>query len=241
MDRDWDEKRVSDSHEFSIMTTLADLSRRCFRIIVGIHTAFFLSAGVYVLALDKYRWRWSCSRKWTPGENELLSFDDVNESPLFECILLGQFVYEFSLVSMAGTVNALLVTLVSNKVKIYNIENLFFVTHYMVVTIFHSQILHVGGQIDIMRQEATRKVSDNSNSTVIEIKNLIFRHQKIINLSDDIENLFLLISLMQFLWNTLIICCSGFMIIIVNIINCVSKIFAVNNPLLFFFLSRLIL
>lgn len=48
------------------------------------------------------------------------------------------------------------------------------------------------------------------------IKTLIHRHQRIIALSADIETLFSYIALMQFLWNTLVICCLGFLIVTVS-------------------------
>lgn len=76
----------------------------------------------------------------------------------------------------------------------------------------------MGGQIDIMRQTIIEEVSKStgSDNSLTAIKNLIHKHRKIITISNDIENLFSSISLMQLLWNTLIICCAGFMIIIVR-------------------------
>ncbi|KAL0111075.1 hypothetical protein PUN28_012802 [Cardiocondyla obscurior] len=53
-----------------------------------------------------------------------------------------------------------------------------------------------------------------SRSSLTVIKNLINRHQKIIDLSDNIEDLFSNIALLQFIWNTLVICCIGFVIVI---------------------------
>lgn len=49
------------------------------------------------------------------------------------------------------------------------------------------------------------------------IKALVRRHQRIIALSTDIESLFSYIALMQFLWNTLVICSLGFIIVSVSI------------------------
>lgn len=83
---------------------------------------------------------------------------------------------------------------------------------------FFLQILHVSGQIDIMRQDIS-EISNSKydrNTTLIIIKTLICKHQKIITLSENIENLFSYIALMQLLWNTLVICCTGFVIIIVS-------------------------
>ncbi|XP_011694610.1 PREDICTED: odorant receptor 13a-like [Wasmannia auropunctata] len=109
------------------------------------------------------------------------------ESPFFECILAWQIFYLITLASVVGMINALLATL----------------------------ILHVGGQIDIMRQAIMEVHSNDELGTSLTVlSDLIHRHRKIINLSDDIENLFSTIGLLQLLWNTLIICCMGFMIIL---------------------------
>lgn len=48
------------------------------------------------------------------------------------------------------------------------------------------------------------------------VKMLIIRHQRIISFSKNIEALFSNIALIQFLSNTLIICCLGFLIVIVS-------------------------
>lgn len=53
-------------------------------------------------------------------------------------------------------------------------------------------------------------------STFLVIRDLICKHQKIIALSENIENLYTYIALMQVLWNTLVMCCTGFVIIIVS-------------------------
>ncbi|XP_014486965.1 PREDICTED: odorant receptor 22c-like, partial [Dinoponera quadriceps] len=77
-------------------------------------------------------------------------------------------------------------------------------------------VLHVSGQIDIMRQDLVEFSSSKSDPTkfFMIIKGLIHKHQRIIILSENIENLFSLIALMQILLNTIVICCTGFVIII---------------------------
>lgn len=73
-----------------------------------------------------------------------------------------------------------------------------------------------------MRQdlaEISKREYDHSTFLII-IKDLICKHQRIIALSDNIENLYNQIALMQFLWNTLVICCTGFLIIIVSNLGC---------------------
>ncbi|XP_014487596.1 PREDICTED: odorant receptor 4-like, partial [Dinoponera quadriceps] len=77
-------------------------------------------------------------------------------------------------------------------------------------------VLHVCGQIDIVRQklgEITRKDIERGVSRSI-VKRLIVRHQRIISFSQNIEAFFSNIALVQFVSNTVIICCLGFLIVI---------------------------
>ncbi|KAF3054434.1 Odorant receptor 133 [Nylanderia fulva] len=178
---------INDSYA-STMINVADLSRRCSNVMISINAlaAFFLSIGEHLLQSMNDANRVDNNSRELPIKMEFPF--DVSESPIFECFLVGQFLYELVLASIVGMVNALLVSL----------------------------ILHVSGQIDIMRQDIT-EISNNKydpNTSLIVIKNLICKHQKIITLSENIENLFSYIALMQLLWNTLVICCTGFVIII---------------------------
>ncbi|XP_011694674.1 PREDICTED: odorant receptor 82a-like [Wasmannia auropunctata] len=111
------------------------------------------------------------------------------KSPIFECFLIGQFLYDMVIAFVVGLINALLVALV----------------------------LHVSGQIDIMQQDLI-EISNGKydhNIFLSVIKDLICKHQKIITLSENIENLYTNIALIQVLWNTLVMCCTGFVIVIV--------------------------
>ncbi|KAL0133987.1 hypothetical protein PUN28_001121 [Cardiocondyla obscurior] len=172
------------SESYSILTTVAAQSRRYSFVLIGIH----ILAGFF-LSIGAYAIRTmnkaDNSREF-PIKMEF-SFE-VLESPLFECVLATQIFYTLSLASVVGMINALLATLV----------------------------IHVGGQVDIMKQ-AIMKVHgdvDELGTSLTVLSNLIQRHRKIIALADDIENLFSVISLLQLLWNTLIICCAGFMMIL---------------------------
>ncbi|KAG5326898.1 OR13A protein, partial [Acromyrmex heyeri] len=178
---------INNSYE-STMMSVADLSHRCTNVMISINAlaAFFLSIGEHLLqSIGDINGVDNNSRE-LPIKMEFPF--DVSESPIFECFLIGQFLYELVLASIVGMMNALLVSL----------------------------ILHVSGQIDIMQQD----INEISNSkydpslSLIVIKDLICKHQKIITLSENIENLYTYIALMQLLWNTLVICCTGFMIII---------------------------
>ncbi|XP_035741910.1 odorant receptor 85c-like [Vespa mandarinia] len=115
---------------------------------------------------------------------------DTTKSPIYELINVIQFIQEFMAASMSSMLSALLVTL----------------------------ILHVDGQVEII----CRQLSDISsiirkgeyNSEILKI--LIYKHQRIIAFTDNIENIFTYIALIQFLSNTLVICSLGFMIVTVN-------------------------
>ncbi|CAL1674365.1 unnamed protein product [Lasius platythorax] len=112
----------------------------------------------------------------------------IESKSVYVAVLVTQFIHQTSTASMAGVLNSLLITLV----------------------------LHVGGQIDIVREKLskiTRKDIERGASDSI-MKTLIVRHQKIILFSKNIETLFSNIALIQFVSNTLIICCLGFIIMI---------------------------
>ncbi|XP_072750746.1 odorant receptor Or2-like [Anoplolepis gracilipes] len=112
----------------------------------------------------------------------------IESTSVYVAVLVIQFIHQTSAASMAGVLNSLLITLV----------------------------LHVGGQIDIMRErlsKITRKnIERDANDSIV--KTLIVRHQRIISFSKNIETLFSNIALIQFVSNTLVICCLGFIIAI---------------------------
>ncbi|EGI58894.1 Putative odorant receptor 13a [Acromyrmex echinatior] len=206
IDEDWSECVINDSYK-STMVSMADLSRRFANVSFSIYafSAFFLSIGEHLLqSMDD---QFGNSSRELPIKMEFPF--DVSKSPIFECFLIGQFLYDLVIASVVNLINALLVAL----------------------------ILHVSGQIDIMQQdlfEISNKKYDSSTFLPV-IKSLIGKHQKIITLSESIENLYTYIALMQVLWNTLVMCCTGFVIIIVvssgedttNLIKSVSYYFAI--------------
>ncbi|XP_018401473.1 PREDICTED: uncharacterized protein LOC108778717 [Cyphomyrmex costatus] len=206
IDEDWSECVINDSYK-STMVSMADLSRRFANVSFSIYafSAFFLSIGEHLLQ--------SMDNQFSNNSRELpikMEFPfDVSKSPIFECFLIGQFLYDLLIASVVNLINALLVAL----------------------------ILHVSGQIDIMQKdlvEISNKKYDR-NTFISVIKSLICKHQKIITLSENIENLYTYIALMQVLWNTLVMCCTGFVIIIVvssgedttNLIKSVSYYIAI--------------
>ncbi|GAB1863066.1 Odorant receptor [Camponotus japonicus] len=76
-------------------------------------------------------------------------------------------------------------------------------------------ILHVGGQIDILRYWLAKLLSKENKhkSIAIIMKKIIRKHQKIIYFTKNIESLYTFIALMQFISNIMMICIIGFLII----------------------------
>ena len=112
MNEDWKECVINNSYE-STMISVADLSHRCTNVMISINAlaAFFLSIGEHLLqSMDDVNGVDNNSRE-LPIKMEFPF--DVSKSPIFECFLIGQFLYELVLASIVGMMNALLVSLVS--------------------------------------------------------------------------------------------------------------------------------
>jgi len=76
----------------------------------------------------------------------------------------------------------------------------------------------VSGQIDIMCQ-GLREISSAKKSDSSVTRSLVERHQRIISLSNNIDDFFSFVALIQFVWNSIVICSIGFMIVIVSNAN----------------------
>ncbi|KAL0134010.1 hypothetical protein PUN28_001128 [Cardiocondyla obscurior] len=169
------------------MSRTIDVSHRSSNLIIGLYSmsVFLYGTGVLVAHTDDPE-----EQLAVPARELFLKMElpfESNTSPAYELVMITQFFHQLAAATIVGVFNALIVSL----------------------------ILHVGGQIDIMCRGLVEISSgddafDLRNST---IKALIRRHQRIIALSADIETLFSYIALMQFLWNTLVICCLGFLIV----------------------------
>ena len=112
MDEDWKECTINDSYE-STMMSVADLSRRCSNVMISINAlaAFFLSIGEHLLqSMDDVNQFGNSSRE-LPIKMEFPF--DVSKSPIFECFLIGQFLYDVVIAFVVALINALLVALVS--------------------------------------------------------------------------------------------------------------------------------
>lgn len=112
MDRDWNECLSNDTY-MSTMTSMADLARRFSNMVLAINAvgAFFLSIGEHLFQSMGDANRASNSSRELPIKMQLPF--EVGESPIFECFLVGQFIYDLIIAFVVGMMNALLVTLVS--------------------------------------------------------------------------------------------------------------------------------
>lgn len=87
---------------------------------------------------------------------------------------------------------------------------------------YYFQILHVGGQMDILRCWLTQLVPgkneprEKRESVIIMTKKIVRKHQKIIMFSEHIEDLYTYIALVQFTTNTLLMCMLGFLTVTVS-------------------------
>ncbi|XP_077261523.1 uncharacterized protein LOC143897075 isoform X2 [Temnothorax americanus] len=112
---------------------------------------------------------------------------DVNRRFVYESVIIVQFLHLILCAEAIGLLNALLINL----------------------------ILHISGQIDILRKSVTEifpKKGKCSPSRSV-VKEIIKKHQKVIIFSEHIEDLYSYIALVLFVSDTLIICCLGFAIV----------------------------
>ncbi|XP_012526703.2 odorant receptor 4 [Monomorium pharaonis] len=186
MDNDWRECINIDKHLHE-MITKANMSH----FICNILLSFTAIAGILYL-LSGYVIHFVFS---TENYNDTLrqfplkvQFPfETQQSPIFEVLVATIFVHAMLHSCTVAVLNGLILTLV----------------------------LHLSGQIDIMCYKF-RNISKNTlhKSSVFLFGMLIERHNKIVLFSKNIETLFSFIALMQVIWNTLVICCLGFVIII---------------------------
>ncbi|KAL0134008.1 hypothetical protein PUN28_001127 [Cardiocondyla obscurior] len=170
------------------MVSNADLSRRCSNTLISIHAAATICYSVANLIQLEFKDNFNVSSRALPVKMEFPF--EIDSSPLFEFLVVGQMFHMASIAVLVATIDCLVITLV----------------------------LHVSGQIDILRQELLTLVTHSDkisqcDSIFASIRILINRHQRIILFSSSIEELYSDIALMQFMSNTIVICCIGFTII----------------------------
>ncbi|KAL6254490.1 hypothetical protein P5V15_014543 [Pogonomyrmex californicus] len=166
------------------MNSVANMSHRFSNLIIGLHSTAVLFYGIGVVALRN-------DDVTDTADRELflkmeLPFES-GTSPIYEVVMTTQFLHQMTAATVIGVLSALLVTLV----------------------------LHAGGQIDILREKLLEILPKEKKSTIsaITIGSLIQKHQNIIVFTEKIESLYSYIALAQFISNTLVICCLGFIIV----------------------------
>ncbi|XP_032669836.1 odorant receptor 4-like [Odontomachus brunneus] len=185
MSRDW---RNCGTVAFNVraMTNKAHLSRRFSLLIICVYS---MAAVVYVSVIMEFNH--IHSDELNNEEQQLflkMEFPfDYDVSPIREIILFVQFAQLLSNASVIGMLDALIITL----------------------------MFHISGQIDIVCHDLYELFSQKyeHNSYREAAGTLIRKHQNLIALSDNIENLFSYIALMQFFTNTLVICCIAVVIV----------------------------
>ncbi|XP_014480070.1 PREDICTED: odorant receptor 45b-like [Dinoponera quadriceps] len=138
---------------------------------------------------------------------------DVNTQLMYRSILFSEFIAAMTISCVAGATNILVLSLT----------------------------LHAAGQMDVLRNWFTQLVplanENKHKSTVIMLKRIVRKHQKIIDFSETIESLYSLIAFMQFTSNMIMICSLGF--VIVTSIGGPDVVEMIVRSLLFFTITNL--
>ncbi|XP_018364804.1 PREDICTED: odorant receptor 22c-like [Trachymyrmex cornetzi] len=108
---------------------------------------------------------------------------DTNQRFVYGSVIIIQFLHLLLCSNVMGVFNALLINL----------------------------ILHIGGQIDILRESLKGIVpkKDKDSSSHFTVNEVIKKHQKIITFSEHIEHLYSYIAMVLFVSDILVICCLG--------------------------------
>nr|XP_012219953.1 PREDICTED: odorant receptor 4-like [Linepithema humile] len=187
IDNDWRECINVEQHLY-MMTNKANISHFYSNCMLGItiFAGILYGLGDYVIHVIHFIKDHNESGRQLPLKVQLPFKTD--QSPIFEFLFIILFLLMITTSLTMAIINATILSLV----------------------------LHVSGQIDIMCQEFSivSKQISIYNSSESPLKMLIKRHNRIIIFSDNIEKFFSFIALMQVVWNTLILCCIGIMIII---------------------------
>ncbi|KAM0736507.1 Odorant receptor 2a [Formica fusca] len=185
MEEDWSNVLDRDQSVLRVMSSNANLSRRYSNMLISINTTAAICYTVPSFARHSANLEENLNDSLRILPLKMQFPFETNASPLFEFLAIAQFLHVVSISALVAMINCLIITLV----------------------------LHVSGQIDILRRELLAICYDQDSqhdSIVASIRLLITRHQRIIMFSDNIEELYSNIALMQFISNTVVICCIGF-------------------------------
>nr|XP_034175210.1 odorant receptor 67c-like [Osmia lignaria] len=85
----------------------------------------------------------------------------------------------------------------------------------MLMTLIATLVLHLASQIEMVCERLTKILNDDNGeeSRVPVINNIIMKHQRILDLSDNIDDVFTFISMIQFFFNTVVICFVSFILV----------------------------
>ncbi|XP_011155704.2 odorant receptor 13a [Solenopsis invicta] len=187
MDNDWRECVNSDQYLY-IMTINANISHFFSNTILSVVTTatVLYLLGDYVIQYMFITEDYNITLRQLPIKIQFPF--ETQQSPIFEFLVVTIFLHVMLHVCMLCLINGLIFTLV----------------------------LHVSGQMDIMCHEFNRISKDillhKSSASLFGM--VIEKHNRIISFCENIKTLFSFIALMQVVWNTLVICCLGFCIII---------------------------
>ncbi|XP_019699252.1 odorant receptor 4-like [Harpegnathos saltator] len=186
MDADW-RNYTSNHFGLNLMTKTAYVAHRASRLIIGLQVVavFFYTYGVLAANAGD-------PNRWEPYARELILKMDfpfnISTNSLYLSITIVQFVHLMLVACGITVINSLLVTL----------------------------ILHDCGQIDILCEWLTKMFSRDTsqcNTEEFTTRSVVIKHQRIIEFSDNIENVYTYIAMMILLSDTLITCCLGFIIV----------------------------
>ncbi|XP_071644304.1 odorant receptor 10-like [Temnothorax longispinosus] len=185
MAEDWNEC-ASTRSKLQPMVNKAILSHRFSKCSIGAYTIVLLLFG----ASDVIAQKSAGSEQLVEEKRFIVKMklpSKCSASPFYEIVMLTQFLLQFTSAIVAGMLNALMVTF----------------------------ILHIAGQIDVMCHELLEipVAEDRRDSRIVALRSVVNRHQRIIALADNIEDVFCYMALMQFLSNTFVICFLGFVIV----------------------------
>ncbi|KAL6254514.1 hypothetical protein P5V15_014567 [Pogonomyrmex californicus] len=185
MDNDWRECINTEQHLY-IMTIKANMSHFICNFILSLNAivTIFYFLGSYAFRFMFLTEEYNDTLRQFPVKIQL-PFD--TQSPIFELVAITTILHVMIHSCAISVLNGLIFTVV----------------------------LHVSGQIDIICQEM-KNISKNilHGSSKFSFGMLIERHNRVISFSQNIEKLFSFIALMQVIWNTLVICSLGLVIII---------------------------
>ncbi|XP_018047580.1 PREDICTED: odorant receptor 4-like [Atta colombica] len=101
--------------------------------------------------------------------------------------------------------------------------------------LFLTLILHVGSQINILlcwlSKLGSKDIEDKHDSFITVTTKIIRKHQKIINFSENVENLYSYIALLHFTLNIVMICSLAFLIVTVSKVIYISNIKSTHSTI----------